>query len=108
MNRNRQQGRLQTFFLIVCASAVLASGLASAAEEDISQNDPPRWYQGADTPQLHYQNLLKEARAAQAQALQECRSLKGHDVQTCRKEARGHFADDKARAQRILKKLSSQ
>ena len=78
-----------------------------AAEEDVSQNDPPRWYQQDDTPKKHYQNLLKEAHAAYAQSLQECKALKGMDAKTCRHEARQNFASDKARAQRILKLLNN-
>ena len=107
MNSIRPYNRLHGFFLSACLIALLAPTLASAAEEDISQNDPARWYQGADTPKLHYQNLLKEAQAAHAQALQECRSLHGTAAQACRKEARANLTADKARAKRILDQLNS-
>lgn len=96
------------FMLGLAIMTSCLSTLATAAEEDVSQNDPPRWYQPDDTPQKHYQNLLKEANAAYAQSLQECKALKGIDAKACRHEARQNYAADKARAQRILKLLKNQ
>ncbi len=100
MRKNRQK-RLVLPLLVAVGIAAHAS--AFAAEEDVSKEDPQRWYQSDDTAKLHYQNLVKEARAAGAQALQECKPLKGGAARACRKEARDHMRSDLARAKRILK-----
>jgi hypothetical protein len=108
MNNNRRPRLTQSLSLIACLYALLAPGLTSAAEEDVSQHDPQRWYQGADTPGLHYRNLLREAQAAYAEAQQECSHLKVHETRACREEARANLRADKARAGRILKQLKRQ
>ena len=109
--RTTRQSRLLLQTLLITGLAMAASmlpGRVWAAEEDVSQNDPPRWYQLDDTPALHYRNLLKEARAAYTQARQECNMLTDATKISCRKDARQHYQDDKARAKRILKLLSNQ
>jgi hypothetical protein len=108
MKINRQQHFLPSLCMACALSAAMLPGLATASEKDVSARDPQRWYQSNDTPKLHYQNLLKEAQAALNQALQECKTIKGSAAQACRSEARHHYADDKARAKRILKLLDTQ
>lgn len=103
--------RMHLLLSLTLGLGIMTSCLSTrvaAAEEDVSQNDPPRWYQQDDTPTKHYRNLLKEAGAAYAQSLQECKALKGMEAKNCRHEARENHAADKARAQRILKLLSNQ
>lgn len=99
MTKNRQKHLLLLpFFLAACFTVHLP---AMAAEEDVSQQDPQRWYEGDDTAKLHNKTLLKEAHAAYAQALQECKPLKRAEAKACRKEARDLLQSDLARAKRI-------
>jgi hypothetical protein len=61
-----------------CAlAATFAYSMPTASEEhvgvDAERGDPARWYQPADTPRLKYETRVKEARAALAEALKECR-----------------------------------
>jgi len=101
MTKNRRKHLLLLpFFLAAGVSAHLP---AQAAEEDVSQQDPQRWYQGDDTARLHHKNLIKEAHSAYAQALQECKPLKRAEAKACRKEARELMQSDLARAKRIYK-----
>lgn len=105
MRKNRRPHLLLLPFLL--AAGLAAHAPSFAAEEDVSQEDPARWYQGDDTAQLHYKTLVKEAHAAGAQALQECKPLKGAEAKTCRKDARANMNSDLARAKRILKARSA-
>ena len=64
-----------------CAlSATLAYPLSPSPLEhvgvDAERGDPARWYVPADTPQLKYETLVKEARAARSEELKECRAMK--------------------------------
>lgn len=102
MTKNRQKHLLLLPFFLAAGFAVHLT--ATAAEEDVSQQDPQRWYEGDDTAQLHNKNLMKEAHAAYAQTLQEeCKPLKRADAKACRKEARNSMQSDLARAKRIYK-----
>lgn len=102
MIQNRHIYFLRLSFFLVAGCA--AHYPAMAAKEDVSRHDPPRWYQGADTPRLHHENLVREAHAAHAQALRECRPLKKTKARAaCREEARVHLRSDLARARRIFK-----
>lgn len=105
MRKNRRPGFLLLPFLL--AAGIAAQAPAFAAEEDVSKEDPARWYQGDDTAKLHYKTLVKEAHAAGGQALQECKPLKGAEAKACRKEARDNMKSDLARARRILKARSA-
>jgi len=40
---------------------------------DAERGDPARWYVPADTPRLKYETRVKEAHAAAAEAMKECR-----------------------------------
>ncbi|MCA1323460.1 hypothetical protein [Herbaspirillum sp. alder98] len=94
---------LATGFLLLNA---LANG-AMAAPEDVTTADPSRWFKAEDTPQGRYGNHLIEARAAHAQALQECKTVARNEVRRCRKEAHDAMKEDKARAKRILEHAQS-
>jgi len=104
MKTTRQQRLFLPFLLVLTTS--MAPTRVFAAEEDISRNDPPRWYQLDDTPKQHYQNLLKEAHAAYGQALQECKALQASAARSCRQLAHRNLQDDRARARRILDLLN--
>jgi hypothetical protein len=61
-----------------CAlAATFAYSMPPRSEEhvgvDAERGDPARWYQPANTPKLKYETRVKEARAALAEALKECR-----------------------------------
>ena len=61
-----------------CALAALfAWSMPASAEEhvgvDAERGDPARWYVPADTPRLKYETRVKEAHAAAAEAVKECR-----------------------------------
>jgi len=66
---------------LAAAACALAATFASAAPRDSEEHvgrdaergDPARWYVPADTPRLKYQTRVKEAHAAAAEAIQECR-----------------------------------
>lgn len=101
MTKNRHKHLLRlSFFLAACFAAHTP---VMAAKEDVSRRDPPRWYQPADTPRLHHENLVQEAHAAYAQALRECRPFRKAEARACRKEARAGLHSDVARASRIFK-----
>lgn len=99
MTNNRQKHLLLLPFFLAAAVAVHLP--AMAAEEDVSQQDPQRWYEGDDSAKLHNKTLMKEAHSAYAQALGECKPLKRAEAKACRKEARDYLQSDLARAKRI-------
>ena len=81
----------------VCTAPVLAASLpAPYAQKD----DPSRWYAPADTPREKYENAMREARNALADALRECRGSSARS--RCEVEARGRYRDDVARAKEHL------
>lgn len=64
-----------------CAVATtLAYPQSTAPVEHVGVNaergDPARWSVPADTPELKYETRVKEAGAAQHEALQDCREMK--------------------------------
>ncbi|HZS80916.1 MAG TPA: hypothetical protein VFA14_05770 [Herbaspirillum sp.] len=102
MTKNRHKHLLRLSFFLAVACAVHYPAIA--AKEDVSRRDPQRWYQGADTPRLHHENLMKEAHAAYAQALKECKLLRKTEARrACHEEARTNMRSDLARARRIFK-----
>ena len=66
---------------LAAACCTLAATFAYAAPRDDEEHvgrdaergDPARWYVPADTPRLKYQTRVKEAHAAAAEAVKECR-----------------------------------
>ena len=86
---------------VVLAIAPLA---ALAAEErvgrDAERGDPARWYEPADTPQKRHDTAMKEATAALAEALKECRAMT--ERKACEAEARRQHAADRERARDFL------
>lgn len=84
-------------------AAALAAPLSHAAEEDVSKQDPARWYQADDAPKERYRNLLKEANAAYGEALQACKEMRGKPAKSCRSAAAAAKKEDLERARRIYK-----
>lgn len=91
-------------FVLLLLTATCLNGIAQAknpAKEDVSERDPARWYEPADSPDAHYRNLRIDATAAYADALAECRALKKAAPKSCKKEAKARMDSDLARATRI-------
>ncbi len=96
---------------VAAASCALAATLAypksTSPEEhvgvDAERGDPARWYVPADTPQLKYETQAKEARAARAEALKECRALRA-DRAACVAEANAQYRRDVEDARSALPK----
>jgi hypothetical protein len=74
---------------------------ANAAEENVQYKDPPRWQVEDRTPQARFQSMKKENTNAYAQALNDCRALRGPAAGDCRKEARMNFDRDMQRAREM-------
>lgn len=93
--------------IAAAALCALAAGLARAApaEEHVGiyaeKGDPARWYVPADTPRLKYETLVKETRAALAEAMKECRAMQGGRA-ACEAEARAQQRRDMEDARRVL------
>lgn len=94
---------------VAAASCALVATLAYPAppssEEHVGVNaergDPARWYVPADTPRLKYEAQAKEARAAQAEALKECRALQAGRT-ACVAEAKAQYRRDMEDARSLL------
>ena len=78
-------------------AATLAYSQPTAPAEHVGVNaergDPARWYVPADTPRLKYETDVKEAGAARAEALKDCRALKA-DRAACEAEANAQYRRD--------------
>ena len=84
-------------FALALAPALAAASLpASYAQKD----DPARWYVPADTPREKYENAMREARNALADALRECRATQTRT--RCESEARNRYREDVAHAKEHL------
>lgn len=98
--------------IALAASSITATGIAAAAVvdgavgRDAEKGDPARWYEPADTPQEQHRNAMREAAAALAEALRECRAgagARGSDAaRQCEAEARARYEDDVERARGFL------
>ncbi|AMP01290.1 hypothetical protein ACIPF8_21250 [Collimonas sp. NPDC087041] len=74
---------------------------ANAAEENVQFKDPPRWKIEDRTPQARFQTMKKENTNAYAQAMNDCRAMRGREAADCRKEARANFDRDMQRAREM-------
>ena len=68
---------------------------------DAEKGDPARWYQPADTPQRQHESAMKEASAALAEAMKECRSAQSRRKE-CEADARERYEADVERARGFL------
>jgi hypothetical protein len=64
----------QGLVAIAAASTITGAFAAEHVGRDAEKGYPARWYEPADTPQKRYETAMKEAAAALAEALRECRS----------------------------------
>jgi len=83
--------------VVVIAAFACACAFAAVAEEHVGRNlekgEPARWSQPDDTPQKRQATAEKEAKAALAEALQECRNA-ATERKTCEKQAREQYRLD--------------
>jgi hypothetical protein len=95
--------------ILVAAAFISLSASAFALEEHVGVNaekgDPARWYQPADTPRQKYDNAMKEAGAALAEAKADCRGQSARAG--CEADAREQYRLD-AEAARALLSQSTQ
>lgn len=96
---------MRTLPAILLAAAALAPLAATANNEervgrDAERGDPARWSQPADTPQEQYRTAMKEAAAALAEALKECRAEAQRA--SCEAQAREQHRIDVERARGFL------
>lgn len=101
---------MNTIRQVLIAFAITSlSASAFALEEQVGRNaekgDPARWDQPADTPRLQYENALKEAKAALAEALAECRAQRA-DRKACEADARAQYSRDAEMARSLLSRAS--
>jgi hypothetical protein len=86
--------------LVVVAVFAGACGLAALADEHVGKNlergEPARWSQPDDTARKREETANKEAKAALAEALRECRS--DRERTHCEREARNQYRLDIAAA----------
>jgi hypothetical protein len=91
---------LSSAFFVTAAASSLAA-IDGPVGRDAEKGDPARWYQPADTPQRKHEAAMKEAAAALAEALKECRAQPEQRKQ-CESEARGRHKNDVERARGFL------
>jgi hypothetical protein len=93
--------------IVVVAAFACACAFAAVAEEHVGRNlergEPARWSQPDDTPQKRYNTAIKEAKAALADALSECRTP-ATERKACEKEARDQYKLDLEAARALLAK----
>ncbi|MGZ5032237.1 MAG: hypothetical protein ACXWAC_03480 [Usitatibacter sp.] len=86
-----------TLRILFAATVICVSVPALALEEHVGiyaeKGDPARWYEPIETPRQKYQNVMKEAGAALAEALKECRSQRA-DRRRCEEDARAQYRRD--------------
>ncbi len=92
---------LRIFAILAAAAVIAAPSLLYAGDARDSMGDPARWSQPIETPRQMYENTLKEARNALADAIQECRAS-GADRKACEAQARRQYESDVAAAKKSL------
>ena len=82
---------------VVVAAFACACAFAATAEEHVSKNlergEPARWFKPDDTPQKREATAKKEAQAALAEALADCRK-DAAGRKDCEKQARDQYNTD--------------
>ncbi|WP_211443341.1 hypothetical protein [Collimonas humicola] len=73
----------------------------NAAEENVQYRDPPRWSVPDRTPQARFATMKKENTNAYAQAMNDCRAMRGREAADCKREARANFDRDMRRAREM-------
>ena len=76
---------------VVVAAFACACAFAAVADEHVGKNlergEPSRWFKPDDTPEKRQATAMKEAKAALADALKECRGA-APERKVCEKQAR--------------------
>src|SRR4051812_36871565 len=82
---------------VVVAAFACACAFAATAEEHVGKNlergEPARWFQPDDTPQKREATAKKEAQAALAEALADCRKDPANR-NACEKQVRDQYNAD--------------
>lgn len=91
---------LSAITLALAAPCAQAQGLPDPVGRNAERGDPARWYEPADTPRKRHDTAMKEAVAAKAEALRECRAMP--DRRRCEAEARQQYEADVQRARALL------
>jgi Skp family chaperone for outer membrane proteins len=89
---------------LLVAAAIATSIAAFAADdprETTQPSDPARWAQPIETPRQAFDNTMKEARNALADAVKECRAS-GAERKACEAEARRQYERDAASARKTF------
>jgi len=104
MSQRSLKPKLRTAAASCALAATLAYPASPATEEhvgiDAERGDPALWYVPADTPQLKYETLVKEAGAALGEAMKECRANRASRT-SCETEARAQYRRDLEDARRV-------
>lgn len=86
------------FAMIAAAAFVLPARALDHVGYDAERGDPDRWYQPIVTPQQRYENSMREARNALAEARKECRAQAKPARKDCEAQARVQYERDAADA----------
>jgi len=89
-----------TFVLGAVALALAAN--AAKPPELTGERDNPKWFEPVRDAQELYRIHVKEARAALAQVLADCRAMPREERKGCEEEARRNYEHDLARARAEL------
>lgn len=97
---------MKTNLLAVLLAALFLAAPASLFAADDSRDatqpgDPARWAQPIESPRQMYDNTMKEARNAMADAMKECRS-DASSRKACESEARAQYERDAKYARQFL------
>ena len=88
--------------------AALATPAALAQDQRVGRNaelgDPARWYQPDDTPEKKYRTAMKEAAAAKAETVKECRA--SAQAKACEADARRQYQSEVQQARGLLARTS--
>ena len=87
--------------LLLCFASAGAHALEEHVGINAEKGDPARWSEPANTPQKKTLAAMKEAAAAQAEALAECRALRA-ERKTCEAAAREQYRADALAARALL------
>src|SRR5947209_601085 len=91
---------MKSIFSAALAATLLLSGAAFAGSHYTAysaSDDPARWYQPLETSRDKYDNAMREARNALADALRECRSARSARA-ACEADARREYRRDVSHA----------
>ena len=97
----RSELKVVILAVFACAIAVAAVAEEQHVGRNLERGEPQRWNEPADTPRKQYDTAVKEAKAALAEALKECRAS-ATERKTCEKQARDQYRFDLEAARALL------